>query len=231
MLSRFLCAAVVLCLAASMVLAEPARKPRVGKTTAAAEATSATDVGFGHKIQARWWHGSGWGFTLSEMYALFALEADSQSGKRVALSAFLALKLAEAISVWVSASPPRPRPITQTRYVAGGVVGMTLGFGSGHLIQGRWWRGGWPYAVSQALSIYMMAAPCKSCKDTGAFSTLPLAGFMLLLVSKVLETISIWATLPQEYRVTAAEMGTAPTVTLAPIVQGRGLGLLLAKAL
>ena len=39
------------------------------------------------------------------------------------------------------------------------------------------------------------------------------------------------AAAPQEYSVTAAEVGTAPTVTLTPIVQGRGLGLLLAKAL
>ena len=192
---------------------------------------STLGFGLGHKIQSRWWHGQGWGFTLSEMYALTVLPTDSEYDNPLALYTFIALKLAESISVWVPASPPKPRSITQTRYVAGGLVGMTLGFGSGHLIQGRWLRSGWPYTVSQALSAYVIDAPCKSCKETGAFSVAPLFGIMLLLASKILETVSIWATWPQEYRVTAAEMSAAPTVIFAPIVHGRGLGLLLAKAL
>lgn len=62
-------------------------------------------------------------------------------------------------------------------------------------------------------------------------SVLVLGGIMLLLVSKVLETISLWPPLPSEYGVAATDVDTTPTVTLAPIVQGQGLGLLLAKAL
>ncbi len=44
-------------------------------------------------------------------------------------------------------------PLTQTRYIVGGVVGSALGFGIGHSIVGEYNSMGWVFTMSQVLSL------------------------------------------------------------------------------
>ena len=225
---RVICLMTILLLS-TMASAKP-RQPEISSTRYVVGGLVGSTLGFGlgHAIQGRYWYGAGWGFTLSQMYALMARDEDEEYDMKLALSSLIGLKIFESISIWSPAPTFSTREITSTRYVTGGLLGTTLGFGSGHVLQGRWLDGGWPYTVSQLLSVYIISAPCKVCEDEGAFTIAPLIGGFMLLVSKLLETISLWTPSLSEYHVTPT---ANDTITLAPIVQGRGLGLLLAKSM
>ena len=46
-----------------------------------------------------------------------------------------------------------PNKISPLRYVAGGILGTTLGFGSGHSVQGRWWEDyGWVFTAASIIT-------------------------------------------------------------------------------
>ena|GEM_PF-5813051 len=45
------------------------------------------------------------------------------------------------------------QPLTQTRYIVGGVTGSVLGFGIGHSIVGEYNSMGWVFTMSQVLSL------------------------------------------------------------------------------
>lgn len=44
-------------------------------------------------------------------------------------------------------------PLTQARYITGGVIGSVVGFGIGHGIVGEYKSMGWVFTMSQALSL------------------------------------------------------------------------------
>ena len=55
--------------------------------------------------------------------------------------------------------------IGTVRYIAGGLLGTTLGFGGGHAIQGRWWSDyGWVFTVSSVITGFQAAFRGPSCK-------------------------------------------------------------------
>ena len=50
------------------------------------------------------------------------------------------------------------------RYVAGGLLGTTIGFGSGHAIQGRWWSDyGWVFTVASIITGFQAGFRGGSC--------------------------------------------------------------------
>ena len=75
--------------------AAPQQQLSLGSHVAGGIFGTTLGFGLGHRIQGRWWHGAGWGFTLSQMYALYALGTNGQSRSHTALYTLLALKLAE----------------------------------------------------------------------------------------------------------------------------------------
>jgi hypothetical protein len=50
--------------------------------------------------------------------------------------------------------------ITTGQTIGGSVAGLTLGFGTGHLIEGRWRERGWIFTVGEGLTVGVMAATC-----------------------------------------------------------------------
>jgi hypothetical protein len=46
-----------------------------------------------------------------------------------------------------------PEPLTQTRYLVGGITGSVLGFGIGHAIVGEYSSMGWVFTMSEVLSL------------------------------------------------------------------------------
>lgn len=49
--------------------------------------------------------------------------------------------------------PKKPGPLTQARYITGGVIGSIVGFGVGHAIVGEYSTMGWVFTMSQSLSL------------------------------------------------------------------------------
>lgn len=47
----------------------------------------------------------------------------------------------------------KPGPLTQARYITGGVIGSVAGFGIGHAIVGEYGTMGWVFTMSQSLSL------------------------------------------------------------------------------
>lgn len=86
------------------------------------------------------------------------------------------------------------------RYVTGGVIGTTLGFGIGHSIQDRYWRDyGWVFTVGGILTWFHAMLPsgitsnecddeaCQAERDRDADRAL-----MWLLGFKAIETVAVW---------------------------------------
>lgn len=105
----------------------------------------------------------------------------------------------------------KPQPAPQIQYevqpvkIVGGVVGTLIGFGTGHIIQGRYWERGWIFTitdlVTEVLWVGSHFGDCASghpdCHNTSManFSTAALA------VSRVWEAYDLFTHLkdPQAY--------------------------------
>jgi len=178
--------------------------------------------GFGHAIQGRWWDGPGWGFTLGSLYTLAALGiAESMEDKRAfAWTLLIGTKLGELVTVWL---PPRQsararQEITTARFVGGGLLGTFVGFGSGHLVQGRGIAAAWPYTLTQVAALSIVFVECRPCKKSGSFSLHPLSGFFLYGISKLMEIISVWTPSAREYKiVSAADKLSTPKFAVFPL--------------
>ena len=96
-------------------------------------------------------------------------------------------------------------PISQGRYIAGGVVATVAGFGIGHAIEGRYFPLGFIYSVGEAGSVGLIVAGASSCfNQNSSFMTnhdistcensaaLVTAGVVLLVGLHIWETIDAW---------------------------------------
>ena len=98
--------------------------------------------------------------------------------------------------------------ISTGQYIAGGVVGIMLGMGIGHAVQGRYSRTGWIFTVGQLASgitfgVYFAQATIPSQSSNVSqtdnfgliFSAVALVGF------RIWELIDVWW-LPSSYKIT-----------------------------
>ena len=175
---------------------------------------STLGFGLGHSIQGRWWDGHGWSFTMGGLFA-FCLwtVAEREDVSTFPLALWLGTKLGETISVWF---PPyrsalAPKKITTSKYISGGVLGTVVGFGSGHLMQGRGIASALPYTLTQVVALSMAFVVCHGCKATKQ------AGLILYAISKTVETISLWGPGIKDYKIVSATDKPSPRFTLMPL--------------
>ena len=172
--------------------------------------------------------------------------------------AFALFKLGEIAHAWWPSklaplqqrqANPDAAVIPRHRYLWGGALGTTVGFGLGHAVQGRWWtRGrGWAYTITQLpiiAAIYSLAAK-NSCEDRARAKERerrhkeeswgcpnPIgedtAGLMIatFVISKIIEIFNVWDIDYNQHRV--ADTDKHNSLLLLPYVDNRGLGLQLA---
>lgn len=97
----------------------------------------------------------------------------------------------------------RDGPISKKAYVAGGITGTVLGFGSGHAIVGKYKEMGWLYTVGEVGFLGLLAVGRKkSITDTvesglngnydGSNYALMLTGYVGFFATKLGEIFDIW---------------------------------------
>lgn len=181
--------------------------------------------GLGHAIQGRWYRGHGWGFTFGGFYTYVALlsATEEEDNQAFTWTLFIGTKLGELISVWWpphrSASPLRQIDIDE--YVAGGFLGTVVGFGSGHLLQGRGIASAWPYALTQVAALAWASVDSKCEIHCGMIDD-SVPGIMLFVISKLIETISVWGISAIDYKIVSPRADPhAPKLALIPLLHER----------
>ena len=97
--------------------------------------------------------------------------------------------------------------ISVGRYVAGGVVGMMLGLGIGHAVQGRYLRTGWIFTV-----LYLGGGSVLAYAVLDGHVGLMWGTSLALSVVRVLEIIDVWW-LPSSFKVIAQnKLSLSPTI-------------------
>ena len=174
------------------------------------------------------------------------------------MAAFALFKLGEIVHAWwPSKLAPLQRGqtindatvIPRHRYLWGGALGTTVGFGLGHAVQGRWWSQGrgWVYTLTQLPiipAIYSIAAQnsCEKRADKkerehrhkGESWGCPnpigeeTAAFLMVtfVISRIIEVFNVWDINYNQHRV--ADTGKRNSLLLLPYADNHGLGLQLA---
>ena len=176
---------------------------------------------------------------------------------------FLAIKAIETIAVWwprnVSFAPTSDDtaaksadmhliPITQQKYLSGGILGTIIGFGAGHALQGRWRHDGWPHTLTQAggagLAIYSFlcmlyssagpdildAEPKRDyplCALAGMGTTL--LGIATLIVARIVEIASVWGPNSDHYRIVTSNQSSP--LSIMPLLDTKQAGMQVVWAL
>ena len=189
---------------------------------------------------------------------------DSDSKEEENLSnwaiSFFLVKAAETVAVWWPrnvnfetidaknhAADSSLIPISQTKYLQGGLLGTIVGFGTGHAVQGRWRREGWQHTAWQtgaaALTTYgwfcrnFSAAgpdelpepgkPPKAKPDYPGCSMFPvmmLVGIPLWAVFKIVEIASVWGPSPDYYRIVTTK-NPSPSLAIMPLLNTKQAGV------
>lgn len=98
--------------------------------------------------------------------------------------------------------------INDTKYIVGGILGTyPLGFGIGHVVQGRWSEQGWIFTAGEAASISAIFIGVGGCHGqissdgcSSANSTLIVAGLFGLVGFRIWEIVDVWAVPPSQNR-------------------------------
>lgn len=117
-------------------------------------------------------------------------------------------------------------PVSTGKYITGGVLGSTLGFGIGHGVQGRYGSKGWIFTATEAASLSLILAGCRELKDTDNDGDkdecnnngLAAFGYVALVGFHIWEIIDVWrgATPVQE---------NSPAVFLLPDPKAPKIGI------
>lgn len=108
------------------------------------------------------------------------------------------LKRAGLLIIFLSAISLSPQPahaessVSPLGYVSGGLVGTVIGFGTGHILQGRYFERGYVFTLGELASVYVFAAnlcifTCTHAQDMWAGAAL--ASFV---VFKFWEIGNLW---------------------------------------
>lgn len=183
--------------------------------------------------------------------------------RRKWIIAFFTTKAIETIAVWwprnVSFAPTSDDtaaksadmhliPITQDKYLLGGLLGTIVGFGSGHAVQGRWRHDGWPYTLTQVggagLAVYsslcmryssagpdiLDAEPKPDyplCALAGMGTTL--LGIATLIVARIVEIASVWGPNSDHYRIVTSNQPSP--LSIMPLLDIKQAGVQVVWAL
>ncbi len=129
-------------------------------------------------------------------------------------------------------------PITKKKYISGGILGSTVGFGTGHLIVGKWKESGWLYTVGEVGFLALMVGGYKkSLGDTlstgfngnfdGANTGLMLTGYVGFIATRIGEIFDIWAR-PKDHNRRYQELtndNPLASIQIYPTIDAENLGL------
>ena len=132
-------------------------------------------------------------------------------------------------------------PIGQQKYIVSGVTGSVLGFGSGHLMLGKWQESGWMYTAGEVGFLSLMVIGYKkSIGDTistgfngnfdGSHYAVMITGYVGLISTKLGEIFDVW-TRPYEHNQRYKELtkdNPLAQMQLYPVISPSKLGLGLA---
>ena len=204
---------------------------------------------------------SSWSYSEHSNYNNNACEREAALKRKIQpywVAAFLLFKFGEIVHAWWPSkhaplqqrrTNPDAAVIPRHRYLWGGALGTTVGFGLGHAVQGRWWSQGrgWVHTLTQlpiVPAIYSLAVQ-NSCEDRartkererrhegeswgcpnpiGNETAVLLIG--MYVVSRVIEVFSVWDINYNQHRV--AGTGKRDSLLLLPYADNRGFGLQLA---
>ena len=190
---------------------------------------------------------------------------DSDSKEEENLSnwaiSFFLVKAAETVAVWWPrnvnfktidaknhAVDSSLIPITQQKFLLGGLLGTVVGFGTGHAIQGRWRREGWKHTAWQAGAAALTAYGwfCSNYSASGhqiepepgseppkdkpaypacdAYRLMLLVGVPLWAALKIVEIASVWGPSPDHYRIVTTKH-QSPSLAIAPLLNTKQVGV------
>jgi hypothetical protein len=132
-------------------------------------------------------------------------------------------------------------PIGQRQYITAGITGSILGFGSGHVLVGKWRESGWMYTAGEVGFLSLMVIGYKkSIGDTlstgfngnfdGSQYAVMITGYVGFISTKLGEIFDIW-TRPYEHNQRYKELtkdNPLAQIQLYPVVAPSKLGLGLA---
>lgn len=100
--------------------------------------------------------------------------------------------------------------INDTKYIVGGILGTyPLGFGIGHVVQGRWSEQGWIFTAGEAASLGAALVGIAGCAGRGISgsddctdgqSFLIVGGVLGYIGFRIWEIVDVWATPPSQNR-------------------------------
>lgn len=100
--------------------------------------------------------------------------------------------------------------INDTKYIVGGILGTyPLGFGLGHVIQGRWSEQGWIFTAGEGASLAVLLVGAVGCAGRGISGSddctdgqalLVGAGLIGYLGFRIWEIVDVWAAPPSQNR-------------------------------
>lgn len=100
--------------------------------------------------------------------------------------------------------------INDTKYIVGGILGTyPLGFGIGHVVQGRWTEQGWIFTAGEGASLAAILVGVSGCLRDSDFdtdhcsgfnSTLVIGGVLGFIGFRIWEIVDVWATPPSQNR-------------------------------
>jgi len=118
-------------------------------------------------------------------------------------------------------------PVPTGKYITGGVLASTIGFGIGHGVQGRYSDKGWIFTATEVGGVALLAIGSASCKDEydvyGIKTTkcsnaaIGLVGLGVLIGFHVWEIVDAWSG--------ARGVDDGPKAFILPNPEAPGLGL------
>lgn len=126
--------------------------------------------------------------------------------------------------------------INKARYVIGGILASSYGFGIGHTVQGRWLEKGWVFTTGEVSSLALMlygfwdldrSSWCRTsefgteCGDRSRGRALILGGLATFLGFHIWEAVDAWATPMAQagrLRTLRTRLGLPPGARLVPVV-------------
>lgn len=119
-------------------------------------------------------------------------------------------------------------PVSKGRYITGGILGSTFGFGIGHGIQGRYAEKGWIFTAGEVAGLAILTPAATQCaqdnqnnsnKDcTPAQKSIITGGYLILLGFHIWEIVDVWTgATPVEDKVSAFIL-PVPGATTAGLV-------------
>ena len=224
----------------------------VGRYVAGGVVGTTLGLGIGHALQGRYWRDYGWAFTAGEIITFLgaatagggpfydpscddACHARNERKTRNWAISFFLVKAAETVAVWWPrnvnfktidaknhAVDSSLIPISQTKYLQGGLLGTIVGFGTGHAIQGRWRREGWKHTAWQAGAAALTAYGWL--RISSAYRLMSLVGVPLWAALKIVEIASVWGPSPDHYRIVTTKH-QSPSLAIAPLLNTKQVGV------